>query len=171
MKTTNLTSKCIKKIPLIIVRMSIYVITKLGNTKEIAGIPHSHAVRNINGSAVFGFRQLPVAAKIARAIDYRMKNHDTMIFTEDLMEPISNLSIGNRVFLKKHPSDKRPLERVSVYRTSEEHIMKYAIAMNMSVICLGDKNNVVFVEEILSPMMKDSELTVSYLNHIFENEM
>ncbi|ABU44328.1 hypothetical protein PBCVNY2B_900L [Paramecium bursaria Chlorella virus NY2B] len=151
--------------------MSIFVITKLGNTKELAGIPHSHAIRNIHGSAVFGFRQLPVAAKIARAIDYRMKNHETMIFTEDLMEPISNLSIGNRVFLKKHPDEKRPLARVSVYRTSDEHIMKYAIAMNMSVIVLGETNDVIFVEEIMSPTTNDSELTTSYLNHIFENEM
>ncbi|AGE54748.1 hypothetical protein PBCVKS1B_650L [Paramecium bursaria Chlorella virus KS1B] len=148
--------------------MSLYVVTKFGNTKEIAGIPHPHAVRNINGSAVFGFRKLPAAAKIARAIDHRMKTHETSIFTEDLMEPISNLSIGQRVFLKKYPDDKRPLERVSVYRLSEEHLMKYVAATNMSVICLGDKNDVVYIEEILSPMIRDTELTMLYLDHMFD---
>ncbi|APC25859.1 hypothetical protein BST79_gp346 [Only Syngen Nebraska virus 5] len=147
--------------------MSLYVVTKFGNTKEIAGIPHPHAVRNINGSAVFGFRKLPAAAKIARAIEHRMKTHETSIFTEELMEPISNLSIGQRVFLKKHPSDKRTLEKVSVYRLSEEHLMKYVAATNMSVICLDDKNDVVYVEEILSPMTRDTELTMLYLNHMF----
>ena len=150
--------------------MSLYVITKIGNVKEIAGIPHPHAVRNINGSAIFGFRKLPVAAKIARAIDHRMRNHETLIFTEDLMEPISNLSIGQRVFLKKYP-ETQPLEHVSVFRVSEEHLMKYVCATHMSVLCLDDKDDNVYVSEILSSPIRDMELTMLYLDHMFDHEI
>jgi len=151
--------------------MSLFVITKIGNTSELAGIPHSHAVKNLHGSAVFGFNNIRTAAKVARAIDHRMKLVSETIFTEDLMEPISNLALGQEVKLKKYyAKQKTKLDKVSVCKVTKEHMSKYASAMHTSVIFLDEKDDILYVEDILSPV-RDFTFSAAYLQHLYDTEI
>jgi len=146
--------------------MSLFVISTIADTKNIAGIPHTNAVKNVSGSAVFGFRKLQTAAKVALAIDFKMKNTDICIFTEDLMNPISELSKGERITLEKFPINNRPFERVTLARVKEEEMINYASAMQISVILLGEENKKLYVEDILSPA-RSVEFSAGYLDYIY----
>ncbi|AAC96979.2 hypothetical protein PBCV1_A664L [Paramecium bursaria Chlorella virus 1] len=150
----------------------MFVVTQVGDNKNMAGIPHSHAVRNINGSAVFGFRQLPTAAKVAIALDHHIRHTPGIVFTEDLMEPISNLSKGQNVRLSmptSYISKNRPLELVSIARVQEEELINYAAAMQISVIVLGEKEQEIYVEDILSPA-RSIEFSAGYLDYIYNEK-
>ena len=149
--------------------MSIFVVSTIADTKNIAGIPHMNAVKNVHGSAIFGFRKLPVAAKVALAVDFQMRHSNGIIFNENLMSPISDLSIGDHITLNTRTSfvtTNRPFERVTLARVKEEEIVNYASAMHVSVIVLGEENNRIYIEDILSPA-RSVEFSAGYLDYLF----
>lgn len=151
--------------------MSLFVISTIADTKNMAGIPHTNAVKNIHGSALFGFRRLPIAAKFALAIDFHMR-HNSNVFDETLMSPISELSEGDIVTLHTRPSFNnmnRPFERVTISRVKEEEILNYASAMQISVILLSEENNTMYIEDILSPA-RSVEFSAGYLNYLFNEK-
>ncbi|ABU44326.1 hypothetical protein PBCVNY2B_898L [Paramecium bursaria Chlorella virus NY2B] len=150
--------------------MSLFVISTIADTKNMAGIPHTNAVKNIHGSALFGFRRLPIAAKFALAIDFHMR-HNSNVFDETLMSPISELSKGDFITLHTRPSFNnvnRPFERVTISRVKEEEILNYASAMQISVILLSEKHKEIYVEDILSPA-RSVEFSAGYLNYLFND--
>ncbi|AGE54747.1 hypothetical protein PBCVKS1B_649L [Paramecium bursaria Chlorella virus KS1B] len=152
--------------------MSLFVISTVTDTKNMAGIPHSNAVRNINGSAVFGFRKLPIAAKVALAVDFHMRHTNGIVFDENLMTPISNLSKGDHITLNTRSSfnnTNRPFERVTLARVKEDEMVSYASAMQISVIILGEENKNLYVEEILSPA-RSVEFSAGYLDYIYNEK-
>jgi hypothetical protein len=72
----------------------LFVVAPSTNHTHFAGIAHPHAIRGIHGPAVFSFRQLPPAVHLAQAIDHRMLYNPFDTFTEELIEPYSNLFVG-----------------------------------------------------------------------------
>jgi hypothetical protein len=152
--------------------MSLFVISTVADIKNMAGIPHTNAVRNVSGSAVFGFRKLPVAAKVALAIDFHMRHTDGIIFDENLMTPIYNLSKGDHITLNTRTSFNnlnRPFERVTLARVKEDEIVNYASAIQISVIVLGEEKNRIYVEDILSPA-RSVEFSAGYLDYIYNEK-
>jgi len=148
----------------------MYVISNVRNTAHMAGIPHSHAIANLNGAAIFAFRQISTATRLARLVDQRITDGEQFVFTEDLLTPFSNLYKGLNLQLKPgfNPYEKRPLENVVVGRVKEHEVIQYCAAMQISAVFLSENSShdSIYVEEILSPA-RSIEFSAGYLDYLY----
>ena len=136
--------------------MRLFVISKVGNPIKLAGT----SSYNDSANCYLGIVNKANGHKLGRKADF------AKVFAKN----VGPCTAGERKILPNELSDKIAtffIAHLFKYRLSEEHLMKYVAATNMSVICLDDKNDVVYVEEILSPMIRDKELTMLYLDHMF----
>ncbi|AGE56257.1 hypothetical protein PBCVNEJV1_316R [Paramecium bursaria Chlorella virus NE-JV-1] len=149
---------------------SLFVITSIRNTKNIAGIPHSKAIANIEGAAIFGFRKLPLAARFARAVDERIADNSDFVFSEDLLEPFSHLVKGQHVHFKYDSELEKNVrfDNVIIGRVKEEEIVNYCSAMQISAVLLGEtiSNETVYIEDILSPA-RSLAYSAGYLDYLY----
>jgi hypothetical protein len=153
--------------------MSLYVVTSIRNTKNFAGIPHSRAIANIDGAAIFGFQKLPLAARFATAVDKRIAINSDFVFSEDLIEPFSHLVKGQRLDLKFHEYvDKNfHFDNVLIGKVKEDEIINYCSAMQISAVLLGETttNESVYVQDILSPA-RSMGFSAGYLDYLYNKK-
>ena len=147
----------------------LFVVAPATDHTHFAGIPHAHAVRGIDGSAVFCFRQLSPAVHLAQAVDHRMITNPLDTFTEDLVEPYSNLYIGQIVDIKHDFDPNEHLHNVIIGHVSEQEMFKYAQATQISVIVVDETNDHLEIADIISPP-KNSMSTARYLDYMFEEK-
>jgi hypothetical protein len=154
---------------------SLFVVTQITNTKNIAGIPHNHAIANIDGAAIFGFRKLPLAARFAKAIDQRIATNSDYVFCEDLIEPFSNLSKG-QVLSFNYPREitkNANFDNVIIGRVKESELVAYCSALQISTVMLHETADNLYVEDILSPArsLQYSAGFLDYLYNLEENDI
>jgi hypothetical protein len=154
---------------------SLFVVTQITNTKNIAGIPHNHAIANIDGAAIFGFRKLPLAARFAKAIDQRIAANSDYVFCEDLIEPFSNLSKG-QVLSFNYPreiTENVNFDNVIIGRVKESELVAYCSALQISTVMLHETADNLYVEDILSPArsLQYSAGFLDYLYNLEENDI
>lgn len=153
---------------------SLFVVTQITNTKNMAGIPHNHAIANIEGAAIFGFRKLPLAARFAKAIDHRIITGSGHVFCEELVEPFSNLTKGQTLNFK-YPheivKDVR-FDNVVIGRVKESELVSYCSALQISTVLVNETADSLYVEDILSPgrSLQYSAGFLDYLYHMEEND-
>jgi hypothetical protein len=147
----------------------LFVIAPATEHTHFAGIPHAHAIRGIDGSAVFCFRQLAPAVHLAQAVDHRMITNPANTFTEDLVEPYSNLCIGQIVDIKHDFDPDEHLHNVIIGHVSEQEMSKYAQATQISVIILDKTDDHLVIADIICPP-KNLMSTAKYLDYIFEEK-
>ena len=151
----------------------LYLVTHVSNSKLIAGIPHPHAVANIPGSAIFGFRKPSIAFKFAKAVDERIDMNSKPIFCEDLLDPFSNLIRGQLVDLKYHNNINSAVElnNTIVGRVLESEVSNYCAAMHISAIVLDEwtSGELLYVEDIIAPARSDV-YSAGYLEYLFNME-
>jgi hypothetical protein len=149
---------------------SLYVVTSIRNTKNFAGIPHSRAIANLDGAAIFGFRKLPLAARFAKAVDERIDLDSDYVFSEDLIEPFSHLKKGQNLEFKFYKSIDKNFEfdNVLIGKVKEHEIINYCSAMQISAVLLRDTtaHNIVCVEDILSPA-RSLGYSAGYLDYLY----
>lgn len=150
---------------------NLFVVTPVSKPTHLAGINHSHAVKHIQGAAVFGFRSPEAALRVAYGIDDRIILNKTPILCEELIEPFSNLSVGQDVLLK-HPApvEGTKLYNVQVCKVDQGQITSYCSALQISAIILdfSPSYGSLCVKEIVSPE-RDMAFSAGYLNHIYDN--
>ena len=130
----------------------MFVVTPVSKPTHLAGIGHAHAVKHIQGAAVFGFRNPELALRFAYGID-------------------DHLSIGQDVRLKcVTPPEGTKLYNVQVGKVDEDQIMSYCSALQISAVILdfSPSHDVLYVKEIVSPE-RDMAFSAGYLSHLFEN--
>lgn len=152
----------------------LYVVTHVENNKSLAGIPHPHAIANIQGSALFCFRKPRPAFKVAKAIDERITNDLRPVFCEELIEPFSNLIRGQILELKYYDDIDSSVElnNVIVGRVDENELSNYCSAMNISAAVLDEwtsNDNVLYVQDIISPA-RSAVYSAAYLEYLFNME-
>ena len=150
---------------------SLFVVTQITNTKNMAGIPHNHAIANIDGAAIFGFRKLPLAAKIAKAIDHRITTNAEYVFCEDLVEPFSNLVKGQVLSFKYPYAITRDVrfDNVIIGRVKESELVAYCSALQVSTVMLNETSDKLYVEEILSPA-RSLQYSAGFLDYLYHME-
>lgn len=149
----------------------LFVVTPLGRPTHLSGISHAHAVKHIQGAAVFGFRSPEVALRVAYGVDDRIILNKTPVLCEELLEPFSHLSIGQDVLLKcSSPPEGTKLYNVQVGKVDEDQIMSYCSALQISAIILdfSPSHDVLYVKEIISPE-RDMVFSAGYLSHLYDN--
>jgi hypothetical protein len=149
----------------------LFVVTQITNTKNIAGIPHNHAIANIDGAAIFGFRKLPLAARFAKAIDNRIATNSDYVFCEDLVEPFSNLSKG-QVLSFNYPREITKnvhFDSVIIGRVKESELVNYCSALQISTVMLNETSDNLYVEDILSPA-RSLQYSAGFLDYLFHLE-
>jgi hypothetical protein len=152
---------------------SLFVVTQITNTKNIAGIPHNHAIANIDGAAIFGFRKLPLAARFAKAIDHRIATNSDYVFCEDLIEPFSNLSKG-QVLSFNYPreiTENVNFDNVIIGRVKESEVVAYCSALQISTVMLQEtsESDSLYVEDILSPT-RSLQYSAGFLDYLYHME-
>ena len=150
---------------------SLFVVTQITNTKNIAGIPHNHAIANIDGAAIFGFRKLPLAARFAKAIDHRISTNSDYVFCEDLVEPFSNLSKGQILsFNYPHEITKNVrFDSVIIGRVKESELVAYCSALQISAVMIDETSDSLYVEDILSPA-RSLQYSAGFLDYLYHME-
>lgn len=151
---------------------SLFVVTQITNTKNMAGIPHKHAIANIEGAAIFGFRKLPLAARFAKAIDHRITTNADYVFCEDLVEPFSNLARGQVLSFKYPYAIARDVtfDNVIIGRVKESELAAYCSALQVSAVLLNEtSSDKLYVEEILSPA-RSMEYSAGFLDYLYHME-
>ncbi|AGE57093.1 hypothetical protein ATCVNEJV3_823L [Acanthocystis turfacea Chlorella virus NE-JV-3] len=152
---------------------SLFVVTPVSNHKQLAGINHAHAVKHIQGAAVFGFRSPEAALRVAYGIDNRINLNKTPILCEELVEPFSHLSVGQDVLLKSPaPAEGTKLYNVQVGKVDESQIMSYCSALQISAIIFdfSPSYDSLYVKEIISPE-RSTLFSAGYLSHMFDQDI
>jgi len=151
----------------------LFVVTPVSKPTHLAGISHTHAVKNISGGAVFGFRSPEVALRVAYGIDDRIARERYPVFCEELMEPFSHIGLGQNLVLKHPP----PLEGTKLYnvqvgKVDENQMMSYCSALHISAIILdwSSSYDSLYVKEIISPE-RSMAFSAGYLSHIFDKDI
>jgi hypothetical protein len=150
---------------------NMFVVTPVSKPTHLAGISHAHAVKHIQGAAVFGFRNPELALRFAYGIDDRITLNKTPVFCEEIIEPFSHLSIGQDVRLKcDTPPEGTKLYNVQVGKVDEDQIMSYCSALQISAVILdfSPSHDVLYVKEIISPE-RSLAFSAGYLSHLFDN--
>jgi hypothetical protein len=150
---------------------SLFVVTSINNVKHMAGIPHPHAIANIDGAAIFGFRKLPVAARFAKVLDERIASGTDFVFSEDLIEPFSHLKKFQNLELKggyREVAKNVMFDHVLIGKVKEHEVANYCSALNISAVLLGEMSpsGTVYVEDILSPG-RSMEFSAGFLNYLY----
>ncbi|AGE59889.1 hypothetical protein ATCVTN60342_834L [Acanthocystis turfacea Chlorella virus TN603.4.2] len=152
---------------------SLFVVTPVSNHKQLAGINHAHAVKHIQGAAVFGFRSPEVALRVAYGIDSRITLNKTPVLCEELIEPFSHLSVGQDVLLKSPVvPEGTKLYNVQVGKVDESQITSYCSALQISAIILDFSSSYdsLYVKEIISPE-RSTLFSAGYLSHMFDKDI
>ena len=150
----------------------LFVVTPVSKPTHLAGINHAHAVKNISGGAVFGFRSPDVALRVAYGVDDRIIRNRHPVLCEELLEPFSHLGIGQNVVLKiPPPLEGTTLVNVQVGKVDENQMMWYCAALQISAIILdwSSSLDVFYVKEIISPE-RSMAFSAGYLSHIFDKD-
>lgn len=136
-----------------VVGSKLYVVTPTKNVYHFAGINHAHAVQNIQGGAIFAFRELPLAFRVASGIDDRLVHGKLPAISEELLSPFSHLTVGQEIELKYPDVVKKNLINLNIGKVDENEVLSYCAALQISCIILGytTSKDTVFVQEILSP--------------------
>jgi hypothetical protein len=149
----------------------LFVVTPVSKPTHLAGINHSHAVKHIQGAAVFGFRSQEVALRLAYGIDNRITLDKTPFLCEELVEPFSHLSVGQDLVLKsKAPLPGTPLYNVQVEKVDESQVAMYCSALQISTIILDFSSSYdsLYVKEIISPE-RSLAFSAGYLSYIYDS--
>ena len=150
----------------------LFVITPVNNLKTFAGINHSNAVRNISGSAVFAFRDVNLAARVAQGIDDRIIHGKLPVLSEDLLNPFSHLEIGQDIELKYPKTiENKPLVNLNVGKVDESQLISFCSALQISCIILSNSTsaNTMYVSEIISPE-RSLAFSAGYLSFLYEKD-
>jgi hypothetical protein len=147
----------------------LFVVAPSTNHTQFAGIAHPHAVRGIQGPAVFSFRQLPPAVHLAQAVDHRMLYNPFDTFTEELIEPYANLFIGQSLDIHYEFNHDEPLRNVVIGRVTENDMKNYAQATQISIIVVDQQDDELIISDIISPL-RDLLYTAKYLDYLFDKE-
>jgi hypothetical protein len=150
---------------------SLFVVTPVSKPTHLAGVSHAHAVKHVQGAAVFGFRSPEVAFRVAYGVDDRITLNKTPVFCEELFEPFSHIEIGQNVHLNfQAPPEGTKLYNVQVGRVDESQILSYCKALQISAIILDFSSSYdsLYVKEIVSPE-RDMAFSAGYLSHIYDN--
>ena len=149
----------------------LFVVTPVSKPTHLAGISHAHAVKHIQGAAVFGFRSPELALRVAYGVDDRISLNKTPVFCEELLEPFSHLSVGQDVQLRcSSPPEGTKLYNVQVGKVDEDQILSYCSALQISAIILdfSPSHDVLYVKEIISPE-RSLAFSAGYLSHLYDN--
>ncbi|AGE57792.1 hypothetical protein ATCVNTS1_856L [Acanthocystis turfacea Chlorella virus NTS-1] len=152
---------------------SLFVVTPVSNHKQLAGINHAHAVKHIQGAAVFGFRSPEAALRVAYGIDSRITLNKTPFLCEEIIEPFSHLSVGQDVLLKSTAvPEGTKLYNVQVGKVDESQIMSYCSALQISAIIFdfSPSYDSLYVKEIISPE-RSTLFSAGYLAHMFDKDI
>lgn len=147
----------------------LFVVAPSTNHTQFAGIAHPHAIRGIHGPAVFSFRQLPPAVHLAQAVDHRLLYNPADAFTEELIEPYSNLFVGQSLKIHYEFDRHEPLRNVLIGHVSEQEMNNYAQATQISIIVLDQQNDNLIISKIISPP-RDLLYTAKYLDYLYEEK-
>lgn len=149
----------------------MFVVTPVSKPTHLAGINHSHAVKHIQGAAVFAFRSHEAALRLAYSIDDRVTLDKTPVLCEELLEPFSHLTIGQDLVLKsKAPLPGTNLYNVQVAKVNEDQVAMYCSALQISTVVLDFSSSYdsLYVKEIISPE-RSLVFSAGYLSHIYDN--
>lgn len=153
----------------------LYVISPVSNTRSFVGITHSHAIKYINGSAIFGFRDLSIASRLSYAVDNRIINGEKSLISEDILYPSSQLELGQNVTLTNEKYSQNKLYNIQIGKVDEQELLSYCAALHISCVIFGysPQKDSIYVKEIVSPPRSFS-FSAGYLDYLYnkdENEV